>query len=298
MARVARHIGFCPVCERDIKVQYNELVHHGYQRPGYGYIVGDCYGVHRPPHEVSPDTAIGWQETVTTQLRAAERALTTDWPPKRIGYWNPSRHWQRSSARDKEYAVMLAPDDIPVLDEQGHTLVSAYNYEEALRSVRWSLERQYAGLQEEHDRITRLIATWVRLPLRTVMEEQEAAAQRKRTGMLEREAKREAKLAAMVASYQKRLDSAARQKKIDTVMDIWESAWDKLPDASGRNPLGRPNITGEDAILLLDRDALWRELGVMDAAGHVLRPRDWREVYDWQRKVEQQAVAAGWKRRY
>jgi len=40
-----RYIGWCPVCERDIKVRDDVLVHHGYQRPGVGYIIGDCVGV-------------------------------------------------------------------------------------------------------------------------------------------------------------------------------------------------------------------------------------------------------------
>jgi len=48
-----RYLGWCPVCERDIKVRDNALVHHGYQRPGHGYIVGDCFGVGYEPYEVS-----------------------------------------------------------------------------------------------------------------------------------------------------------------------------------------------------------------------------------------------------
>ena len=31
------------------------MVHHGYKRPGHGYIFGDCYGVGYPPYEASPE---------------------------------------------------------------------------------------------------------------------------------------------------------------------------------------------------------------------------------------------------
>lgn len=45
--------GTCPVCERAIRVRGGRMVHHGFQRPGRGHIVGDCYGVGHPPYEVS-----------------------------------------------------------------------------------------------------------------------------------------------------------------------------------------------------------------------------------------------------
>jgi hypothetical protein len=71
--------GTCIVCRRQIAVRATKtgkppvgakvlrwygglkpshlLVHHGYQRPGIGCIVGDCFAVGMPPHELSPVTA-------------------------------------------------------------------------------------------------------------------------------------------------------------------------------------------------------------------------------------------------
>lgn len=46
-------LGTCPVCERAIRVRSGKMVHHGYQRPGHGEIVGDCFAVGLPPYEVS-----------------------------------------------------------------------------------------------------------------------------------------------------------------------------------------------------------------------------------------------------
>src|SRR5262249_20512123 len=40
-------------CERPIRVRTGKMVHHGYQRPGSGHIVGDCFAVGEPPYEVS-----------------------------------------------------------------------------------------------------------------------------------------------------------------------------------------------------------------------------------------------------
>lgn len=53
------HTGTCGVCEQNVKMTKGteKLVHHGYQRPGDGYIRGDCFGVAYPPHELAPDAA-------------------------------------------------------------------------------------------------------------------------------------------------------------------------------------------------------------------------------------------------
>lgn len=50
-----RFVGWCPICEHDVKVRGGALVHHGYRRPGVGYIIGDCYGAQKLPYEVSPN---------------------------------------------------------------------------------------------------------------------------------------------------------------------------------------------------------------------------------------------------
>lgn len=41
------------ICEREIALQDRRLVHHGYRRPGYGSIEGDCFGVGYEPYERS-----------------------------------------------------------------------------------------------------------------------------------------------------------------------------------------------------------------------------------------------------
>jgi hypothetical protein len=65
---VTRYIGRCGVCEGDYKLLSGRLVHHGYRRPGHGYIVGDCFGVARLPYPAT-DALIEYRgsSSVTTQ---------------------------------------------------------------------------------------------------------------------------------------------------------------------------------------------------------------------------------------
>jgi len=57
MATKTRHIGTCAYCGQSVKCPRGKLAHHGYRRPGYGYIEGSCPGTHHEPYEVSPKTA-------------------------------------------------------------------------------------------------------------------------------------------------------------------------------------------------------------------------------------------------
>lgn len=59
--RTRENTGSCPCCFRNIKLKAQSgrehplMVNHGFQRPGWGYIVGNCIGVGWPPFELSPD---------------------------------------------------------------------------------------------------------------------------------------------------------------------------------------------------------------------------------------------------
>jgi hypothetical protein len=77
-SRVGRD-GECQICQhRQILDSRGNLVLHGYQRPGHGYIVGDCFGVGYPPWEVSSDRLAEWIEYLQTRsARLAEEATRT-----------------------------------------------------------------------------------------------------------------------------------------------------------------------------------------------------------------------------
>lgn len=77
-SRVGRD-GECQICQhRQILDSRGNLVLHGYQRPGHGYIVGDCFGVGHPPWEVSSDALAEWIELVKKRsVQAAQDAVKT-----------------------------------------------------------------------------------------------------------------------------------------------------------------------------------------------------------------------------
>lgn len=58
--RTRDNTGTCPCCFRNIKLkdrgsQHPVIVLHGYQRPGWGSVQGQCIGVDFPPFELSPE---------------------------------------------------------------------------------------------------------------------------------------------------------------------------------------------------------------------------------------------------
>lgn len=67
--------GACPVCYGDFIVHKNVMVLHGYQRPGWGYVVGDCFGVGYAPLEVSPNGLIRYVDHLKLVQINIERTL-------------------------------------------------------------------------------------------------------------------------------------------------------------------------------------------------------------------------------
>jgi hypothetical protein len=74
---VAKNLGTCPCCFRSQKTLVGRyMVHHGYQRPGYGYIVGDCFGVKYPRFEDSCEGTVAYRTAIQAQLDRNEEHLT------------------------------------------------------------------------------------------------------------------------------------------------------------------------------------------------------------------------------
>lgn len=64
--------GTCQACFRRHSTRqpfaYLQMVHHGYERPGTGWIVGDCIGVGHEPYELSCEQTKVWRQTVADRL--------------------------------------------------------------------------------------------------------------------------------------------------------------------------------------------------------------------------------------
>ena len=69
MKTALRHLGCCQICEGEFKLAGGLMVHHGYKRPGYGHIVGDCMGVNELPYEKSAEVCKRYLALVQDELR-------------------------------------------------------------------------------------------------------------------------------------------------------------------------------------------------------------------------------------
>ena len=69
----------CQVCEgQQARNADGTMVHHGYQRPGHGFIVGDCCGVNHQPFPAT-DALEKWLKVINHRLRFL-RARLRDLP--------------------------------------------------------------------------------------------------------------------------------------------------------------------------------------------------------------------------
>lgn len=248
MPETTRHIGLCPVCMRRIKVRGGLLVHHGYTRPGYGEIEGDCFGVHRAPYELSDSTAVEYLDEVILPMRTrTQRDLDKLPSATRL----PKRVWHKPEPGSPgQYLPKLV-----TREEAG----GDYQWRELYKSSERDLRRTLGFLDDEHTRLMELVNEWKPAELETVQEEQAA----KRAAKAERERvvqdRREAKIADMVVKYQKRIDSAVRNQNMRTLGEIHESARSKIREAS------KYELTEGDALALLDRAHVWQAFGLYDA---------------------------------
>lgn len=244
--KTARHLGYCPACDGTFKVRGEKLVHHGYKRPGYGYIEGDCLGALETPHELSPELAKRCLEGAKAWQARTERFLA---------HLETATELRRERTRSagfgqrETYVETLVQGECP-------------DYEFRLERERqqWRAQSELRAATSEVTRLGALVETWELKPLTTVMEEQAQKAEAKK----EREAKRAKakadKVQAKVESYQKRIDAALRTKNGRTLADIWESAQRKLREIDS-------DLSREDTLRMLDRDHVWAAFGL---AGLVL----------------------------
>jgi hypothetical protein len=74
-ARTRENTGTCPVCVGNYKLSNGRLVLHGYMRPGWGHVRGECKGVDWPPLETSASGAKMWLEKLESDLKREKENL-------------------------------------------------------------------------------------------------------------------------------------------------------------------------------------------------------------------------------
>jgi hypothetical protein len=172
-----RYIGWCPVCQRDIKVRSRMLVHHGYQRPGVGYIVGDCPGVGYEPFELGTEAADAYRANyVRPNIDALERNLRVLESPE----GPPWLHFERYDFDARRIAYTRGrPELIKLTRAEAEELAGRvpyydrekYSWDRRLRIAIAQVESQLDFWGKELARIEGLIAAWQPMPLRTAEEE-------------------------------------------------------------------------------------------------------------------------------
>ena len=146
-SRVGRD-GECQICQRrHILDSRRNLVLHGYQRPGHGYIVGDCFGVGYPPWEVSSDRLAEWIDLLKTRSAQAAQEATRTAKLTTIDV-------NRGSDRNPRY-VTLTKGDPPGYDGRG-----SFTFEGEIEKRVRDLKQQSEWLADTAKRETQRLKTW------------------------------------------------------------------------------------------------------------------------------------------
>lgn len=231
--KTTRYLGTCPACERTIKVRDSLLVHHGYQRPGHGYIEGDCFGVGREPHELSNTTARAYRAEIEKRVQMFQGSL--EGLP---GRWTLTDDLMSFSGRP------------PAVIARGE-----FGWDALYSRIEYKLKASLEAASREARRLDGLIEGWTLLPLKAVDEEVAAKRAAKEEREAAKAAKRAVKVEAAVASLQKRIDSAVRSRNSSTLADLWRSGVRKVRDIDG-------SLTVEQALQVIDRPAVWEAFGL------------------------------------
>jgi|SRR5688572_2636688 len=163
MTTTARFVGTCPVCQNRQKVRSGLLVHHGYQRPGDGYIVGDCFAVKMAPHESSPETAKAYHDHLQKVIAGRRSSLESVRVAEELPY-----SYTVYEGREKLSRLATLRKGDKASYQPGYSLPS---FESHQRAVIVNLTREVEFLEREATRLQGLIDTWTLQPLTTVEEE-------------------------------------------------------------------------------------------------------------------------------
>lgn len=146
-SRVGRD-GECQICQRrHILDSRGNLVLHGYQRPGHGYIVGDCFGVGHPPWEVSSDALATWIEQL--KARSAQDAQSAVRVAKLT-----TIDVNRGSERNPRMVTLTKGSP------GGYDTYGSFSFESEIEKRVSALKQQAKWLADDAKRETQRLKTW------------------------------------------------------------------------------------------------------------------------------------------
>lgn len=239
MSTTTRFLGNCPVCEGDFKLHKGKLVHHGYQRPGDGMIHGDCFCVGMDPYEVSPKGCELFRTFLQGMLANLQEALVrfTSGEVTEL-----SKLVFRGAWRDHEL-VKVSKAENPA------------EFARLLQDKIHETESRIRGTEREIARMNARIEAWKPMPIRTVEEEQAKKTAETEARKAAKAAERADKRQARIASFQKRIDSAMKNKNASALASIWEKV-------NGDLYYELKLSSKEEAVKVIDRDHVWALFGL------------------------------------
>ena len=279
METSTRYIGWCPVCQRDIKVRSGALVHHGYERPGKGYIIGDCPGVHHEPYEVGTGAADYYLRIyVIPNVRETSEylnVLRSPSGPDQLAF----EHYDIETRRVVRNRFNGYPETLRLTRAEADALQSRlpswdegrYDWARRLRIEIAQTESKLKFWRGEEDRIRGLIRDWAPQPLRTVQEEILRVTETRAERARQKQELREQRMAEALVSLQGRIDSAVRNRRPETIQHLFREGHNKLVQLSGYE------LKHEDVLRLVERDHVWRAFGLIQPDGSYVL--NWREVH-------------------
>jgi hypothetical protein len=248
METTTRHIGTCGACGRSIKVRNGTLVHHGYERPGYGYIEGDCFGVHYEPHEVSPKCA---QDFLTVLSRNCESTkYSIDNLPNRT-----QMMVNRGTARNPQFETY---------HKDSTNTLEVHRFEKALEALKRELEVRLRQIQLEIKRVEDTLVGWAPKDLVTVEEEKAAKKLAKADADAARQAKREAKVEALVAKTKQRILSAQKRRTASVFLQVFDTTPGKIQEFMNYE------VSRQVAYEKLGLNGFWKVLGLLTDDGGIV----------------------------
>ena len=262
MTTSTKYVGTCPVCENRQKVRDGLMVHHGYQRPGWGQIVGDCFAVGMEPYETSPRGCELYLESLQESLKLAYAALDNLKVAKKVTF--TLKPWRST---DKPESFELNEGDAQRYTDRGRAIPSFDKHKANLVALG---EQEIKHIGSEITRITRRITAWKPSELTKVEEEVAKDRAAKKAASEAKKAERAAKAAAKQAKADER-----RAKQIAKVMPQVEEARRRLDEAAPKGTKavqkaflwvvtdGLPKTNEPLFWSLLDRDQIRRDAGLV-----------------------------------
>ncbi len=160
--RTREGTGTCPACFRNIKLDAaQKMVHHGYQRPGIGYIVGDCFCVGYLPYELSSEGTKAFLERAIRPALDAARGYLKALKGDKITQFERKveDHSQPRDNRTWRFPVKK------IIVREGENEEPGYSFKNMLESAIRETEHRVKSISADVKAYETLIADWKLAPL-------------------------------------------------------------------------------------------------------------------------------------